>query len=356
MRRSRPHWFMGGVGLVALLVALAAGCGQATPAPSGGQQSGTSQAALPQVNWVFQTSETTINNPFSVEYVEMTRQIGAKTNGKFNVRLLVAKEIGIDRSEFPQALAKGTIDSAWLYTSEMSGVYPFLGVFDLPYLTTDQTSVFKVDEAVRPMYDEATKSAGYIAIPNGMFAWFPQDILMRDPIPNLADLKGIKIRTWRAADSELIKALGGEPVSMPIAEAYTAMQRGVMSGLNTGPQAMLENSMYESAKYYYSVRLEPGGAWPSVNKAKWDALPADYQKVFQEEVVAATKRIRDKYDKEVDKQKQALADKGVKINEPSKTDIDAWRKAAQTYWGQWAAKDPKNKQALDLANKAIGLQ
>ena len=67
-------------------------------------------ASLPQVNWVLQTSETTITNPFSIEYVEMTRRIGARTEGKFNIRILVAKEIGIDRDEFPQALARGTLD------------------------------------------------------------------------------------------------------------------------------------------------------------------------------------------------------------------------------------------------------
>jgi len=319
------------------------------------QPVGAAAGSLPQVNWVLQTSETTITNPFSIEYVEMTRRIGARTDGKFNVRMLVAKEIGIDRDEFPQALARGTIDMAWLYSPVMSGVYSFLGVFDLPYLTTDQDSVFKVNEAVWPMLSEATKDAGYVFVPNGLFAWLPQDILMKDKVADLGNLQGLKVRVWRAADATLIKALGGEPVYMPIAEVYLAMQRGVVQGLNTGPQAMVENSMWEIGKYYYAVRLEPGCAWTAVNQKKWDGLPGEYKKVLQEEVAAATKRIRDKYDKEVNKQKAALSDKGIIINEPSKAEIDAWRKAAQSIWNPWAEKAAKNKQALDLAKKALGL-
>jgi TRAP-type C4-dicarboxylate transport system substrate-binding protein len=132
------------------------------------------------------------------------------------------------------------------------------------------------------------------------------------------------------------------------------MQRGVVQGLNTGPQAMVENSMWEIGKYYYAVRLEPSCAWTAVNKKKWDALPEEYKKVLQEEVAAATKRIRDKYDKEVNKQKATLADKGIIINEPSKAEIDAWRKAAQSIWNPWAEKNPKNKEALDLSRKALG--
>lgn len=311
-------------------------------------------ASLPQVNWVFQTSETTITNPFSIEYVEMTRKIGARTDGKFNIRLLVAKEIGIDRDEFPQALARGTIDMAWLYSPVMSGVFSFLGVFDLPYLTTDQDSVFKVNNAVWPMLMEATKDAGYLIFSNGLHAWPPQDLLAKDRIADLANLRGLKIRVWRAPDATLIKALGGEPVYMPIAEVYLAMQRGVVQALNTGPQAMVENSMWEIGKYYYAIRLEPGCSWTAVNKKKWEDLPEEYKKVLNEEVAAATKRIREKYDKEVNRQKGILKDKGVVIIEPSKREIDAWRKAAQSIWNSWAEKNPKNKQALELALKALG--
>ena len=318
------------------------------------QTAAAAAASLPQVNWVLQTSETTITNPFSIEYVEMTRRIGARTEGKFNIRLLVAKEIGIDRDEFPQALARGTLDMAWLYSPVMSGVYSFLGVFDLPYLTTDQDSVFKVNEAIWPMLSEATKDAGYIFVPNGLFAWLPQDILTKDKVADLGNLRGLKLRVWRAADATLIKALGGEPVYMPVAEVYLAMQRGVVQGLNTGPQAMVENSMWEIGKYYYAVRLEPSCAWTAVNKKKWDALPEEYKQVLQEEVAAATKRIRDKYDKEVNKQKAALSDKGIIINEPSKAEIDAWRKAAQSIWNPWAEKNPKNKEALDISRKVLG--
>ncbi len=164
---------------------------------------------LPQVNWVLQTSETTVTNPFSVEYVKMTHRILDRTDGKFKVRILVAKEIGIDRNEFPQALARGTIDMAWLYTPVMSSVYSFLGVFDLPYLTTDQDSVFKVNNVIWPMLAEATKDAGYVFMPDGLIAWFPQDILMKDKVADLGNLRGLKVRVWRIPDAALIKALGG---------------------------------------------------------------------------------------------------------------------------------------------------
>lgn len=350
MRKNKLLKVIAGFGLTVFLLSLIAGCAQPAPAPA----PAPTAAEPPQVNWVIQTSETTNTNPYNVELVEMVRQVGARTNGKFNIRVLLAKEIGIDRGEFPDALAKGAIDMAWLYTPVMSGIYSFLGVFDLPYLTTDQTSAFKVEAATRPMFEEAVKGAGYMILPNGFHAWLPQDLLARNPIPNLADLSGLKIRVWRAPDADLIQALGGEPVYMPISEVYTSMQRGVVDALNTGPQAMVENSMWEIGKAYYAIRLEPSGSWTAVNDTKWANLPAEYKTILQEEVANYQQRIMAKYDKEADKQKQTLADKGITINEPKDAEVKAWRDAARAIWDTWAAKDPKNKQALDIATKALG--
>ena len=316
---------------------------------------GPTFAESPKVDWVFQTSETTLTNPFTKEVVVMASKVSERTDKKFNIRVLVAKEIGIDRNEFPDALATGAIDMAWLLSPVMSGIYSFLGVFDLPNLTTDQASAIKVDEAVQPMLADAVKDAGYKILPNGLFAWLPQDLLAREPIPNLADLKGLKIRVWRAPDAELINTLGGEAIYMPITEVYTSMQRGVVDALNTGPQAMVENSMWEVGKYYYAIRLEPGVTWTAVNEKKWENLPAEYKTILLEELADCQKRIMDSYDKEVGRQKQILADKGITINEPSEAEIKAWVEASRSLWDTWAAKDPKNKEALEGATKALGL-
>lgn len=354
MKSKRLFKLVLGIALAALLVPLIVSC--AAPAPAPAPKPAPAPAELPSVSWVLQTSETSLTgNPFSAELVETLRRITARTGGKFTIRQLIAKEIGIDRDEFPTALAKGTIDLAWLYTPVMSGIYSFLGVFDLPYLTTDQYTVFKAYETLKPMIDEAIKGSGYTVVPPGIFhAWLPQDLLSRDRIANLADLKGLKVRIWRALDAELIKALGGEPVYMPIAEVYTAMQRGVVQALNTGPQAMVENSLFEAGKNYYAVRLEPGGAWTCVNDKKWEALPNEYKTVLMEEMVAGMKKIQGWYDKEADKWKLLLVVKGVTVNEPTKAEMDVWRSKGRVIWDSWAAKAPKNKQALDLVTKALG--
>ena len=339
--------------LVALLAPLAVGCKAEAPAPA--PTPAPAPEGPPQVNWVLQTSEPSLEGPFVIEFVEMSRRIANRTDGKFNVRVVLAKELGIDRDEFPQALSEGTVDMAWLYTSVLGGIYPFVGVFNLPYLATDQHSTFVVEEAIRDMLATSMEGSGYMIVPpTQFFAWLPQDILSREAIPDLADLSGLKVRVWRDLDGDLIRALGGEPVYMPIAEVYTAMQRGVVDALNTGPQAMASMSMWEIGKYYYAVRLEPGGAWNCVNTDKWMSLPPEYQTALMEEGIAAQTRIQEKYDGLADAEKAKLVANGIEINEPSQAEIDAWRNAAKAIWDNWAVENPSNKQALDLCKQALG--
>ena len=132
------------------------------------------------------------------------------------------------------------------------------------------------------------------------------------------------------------------------------MQRGVVQALNTGPQAMVENSMWEIGKHYYAIRLEPGGAWTCTNDSRWSELPTEYQAVLMEEGVNYVEKIQGWYDTEADKQKARLAEKGITIHEPTKAEMDAWRNAAQPIWNNFAQQNPKNKQALDLVKKALG--
>ncbi|NQU71474.1 MAG: hypothetical protein HQ514_13050, partial [Rhodospirillales bacterium] len=54
----------------------------------------------------------------------------------------------------------------------------------------------------------------------------PYHLFTQRPVRNLADIKGMKIRAGGGNHSKIIGALGATQVSMPLASAYTAMQRG----------------------------------------------------------------------------------------------------------------------------------
>jgi TRAP-type C4-dicarboxylate transport system substrate-binding protein len=69
------------------------------------------------------------------------------------------------------------------------------------------------------------------------------------PVKSLADLKGMKIRTPGGLQTSYIKALGAEPVFMPLGDVYLALETGTIDGLVTCPPLVLAFKLFEVAKY-----------------------------------------------------------------------------------------------------------
>ena len=58
-------------------------------------------------------------------------------------------------------------------------------------------------------------------------------IFLRKPIKKLDDIKGLKIRVFPAI-APAVKALGANPIVLPMPAIYTSMERGVVKGFVTG--------------------------------------------------------------------------------------------------------------------------
>ena len=176
---------------------------------------------------------------------------------------------------------------------------------------------------------------------------------LRRPLSPEGDWKGRKIRGVISYHG-VIRALGGEPVVLPMGEVYAGLERGVMDG-SCGPAAgMLALKHYEVAKY----RVEPTFGLVNVifaiNSNRWKALPEQSQKWLLEagqrsEVEAA--RVGDEI---VAEERAKLAEHGVQVarlsDDKGKMIQDVWRAS------QWEIAEKScgeaAKQLRELALKA----
>src|SRR5690606_36387605 len=80
-----------------------------------------------------------------------------------------------------------------------------------------------------------------------------------------------------------LAAFGAEGVTMPMVETYPALERGVVDGVIAPYEALKSLSFAEVIKFY-SELPHARGAYPSraMNQQVWDSLPADIQKVFDD--------------------------------------------------------------------------
>jgi TRAP-type mannitol/chloroaromatic compound transport system substrate-binding protein len=81
---------------------------------------------------------------------------------------------------------------------------------------------------------------------------------------------------------EVLKRAGGTPVSLPGGEIFPSLQSGAIDATEwVGPYNDLAFGLHKAAKYYYYPGWhEPGTTLESfINKAAYDALPADLQSI-----------------------------------------------------------------------------
>lgn len=132
------------------------------------------------------------------------------------------------------------------------------------------------------MWEELYAPFNMLPIPSGntgvqMGGWFNKEINTID------DLKGLKMRIPGLGGQVLGKA-GGAAVQVAGGEIYTNLERGVIDATEwISPFHDYKLGFHKIAKYYYYPGWHEAGTVleTTVNKAKFDALPADLQVIIR---------------------------------------------------------------------------
>src|SRR6201987_5538355 len=146
----------------------------------------------------------------------------------------------------------GVIDLMVSGSSISANLVPLVGTFDLGYLFTSyqqQTKAFDAG-AARPIEDALLKGAN-IRIIAWAYNFGARSVLSKKPVKTPDDLAGLKIRTLpNPIITECLRLMGAAATPLAFGEIYTALQAGVLDGLEHDPPTILASKFYETAKNY----------------------------------------------------------------------------------------------------------
>jgi TRAP-type C4-dicarboxylate transport system substrate-binding protein len=146
----------------------------------------------------------------------------------------------------------GVVDMMVSGTSIAANLVPLVGVFDLGYLCTSfplQTRALDAG-AAKPIEAALLKGAN-IRLIGWAYNFGARSVLARKPVHEPADLAGLKIRTLpNPIITECLRLMGAAATPLAFGEIYTALQAGVLDGLEHDPPTILASKFYETAKQY----------------------------------------------------------------------------------------------------------
>jgi TRAP-type C4-dicarboxylate transport system substrate-binding protein len=114
-----------------------------------------------------------------------------------------------------------------------------------------------------------------------LFTCPPANIMTKAPVKSLADLKGMELRVSGTA-ADIIKLLGGIPIAMPQSDTPEALQKGTVKG-HVSSMEVLKDFNYAAYTANATIaNLFVVSFGVVMNKDKWNALPQDVKKLFED--------------------------------------------------------------------------
>jgi len=207
--------------------------------------------------------------------------IGELSGGRIDVKVYGANEL-VPPFEIFDAVSRGTAEmghGASYYWKGKSEAAQFFAA--VPFgLTAQEMNGWLYHGGGMDLWQEIYAEFGLVptaAANTGvqMGGWFNKQI------NSLDDLKGLKMRI-PGLGGEVLKRLGGTPVSLPGGEIFTSLKSGNIDATEwVGPYNDLAFGLYKAAKhYYYPGWHEPGTTLECfINREAYSALPRDLQAI-----------------------------------------------------------------------------
>src|ERR1700704_3514524 len=146
----------------------------------------------------------------------------------------------------------GVIDLMVSGSSISANLVPLVGTFDLGYLFKSfpqQTKAFDAG-AAKPI-EEALLKGTNIRVIGWAYNFGSRSVLARKAVKTPEDLAGLKIRTLpNPIITECLRLMGAAATPLAFGEIYTALQAGVLDGLEHDPPTIVASKFYETSKFY----------------------------------------------------------------------------------------------------------
>ncbi|MDY7019027.1 MAG: TRAP transporter substrate-binding protein [Chloroflexota bacterium] len=189
------------------------------------------------------------------------------------------------QKEEPHAVASGAVEMHSFASYAYMGVAPAcsIGIIFGMWKSMDQWLPFWNDPNGGGIIKKQLNEAGIHALDATCSSQiYIADTNARRPLPTIPSHDGLKFRCPPALEP-WGRALHTDPVSISIAEAFTAMQTGMVDGTHTGNIAIYSQNWWQVCPY--TTRYGPLWVWSVdlfANLKWWDSLPDDMRNLLEE--------------------------------------------------------------------------
>lgn len=288
---------------------------------------------------------TDLNNSGAAMWFEPFREAVQKnTGGDVAVQFFPNGQLGTEAAVLTQ-VKLGLVDISVGGSSIWSTVVPEVGMFDMGYLFQDWDQARQaLDGLAGQTMTRLLAQRAQVHVFGWGFSPGIRNVLAKSAVHNPAEMEGKKIRVLPVPYFvQTFKLMGAVPTPMAFGEVYTALQAGVIDGMEHDAPTILAGKYSEAAKQYVQTRhiLNPFNPLISERslarlspKLRDGVVAAGEEAVKQQRVLASQAE---------EKAMTALQSERVAVVD---CDRAAFRKAVTPLWHEYGTKYPEMQPVL----------
>jgi len=268
--------------------------------------------------------------------------VASKSNGRITTTTNYAGELGTQREQV-EMVRDGSLEVVTTLASGTAAYVPQLGLFEFPYIYKDEAHLVRVLDALEGEVSGLLAKHNFVAI-GGQNMGFRHMLNKKRPIETVADMKGLKMRGPNPVYVGMFNALGANGTTTDWSEIYSAVQTGVIDGLEASPDMLFSMKFHEAAPYMSKTNHIAACVYYMFRKNWLESLPDDLKKVVMESAKQAA-AFQNELDVKVQGESlQKMISQGLKVNEVK--DVGEFQKTLETFKQNYVKEKGPAWQAL----------
>ena len=254
-------------------------------------------------------------------------RVSAASGGRIDIELYPAGQL-LGIAEIYDGVRNGVADLGWGLPAAQPGRFPRLSLLELPFLfasaeeATHAAMTLQQDGVFDEEFGDVILLYLHTHAPAGIHT-------RTDPIVNVTDFDGQRIRFASATVRDLLAAFGAEPVGVPAPQVYENLENSVLDGVAFPYEAMKGLRLGEQVDYHSDVPLYVLPFYLVMNRQAFDSLPPDLQEVMLDSSgMDEALRVAASWDEEEGRGRAYVRALGNDIVTPTADQLAAWQARA----------------------------
>src|SRR5688500_2415860 len=227
------------------------------------------------------------DHPTSTGVKKFAELVAARSGGKITVKEFPASQLGNELQQ-QSAMQGGVQEMLVTCTTSLTGIVKKCGLLDFPFpFSNARQADAMVDGPLCKMISGKLAEKGVVVL--GFFdLGFRNVTNSKRPIAKAEDLDGLKLRVIpNPVFLETFKTFKANPVPMPFAELYPALENKTVDGQENPYAVILSSKFYEVNKYVSGTNHVYATNPVQISKRFWDKLSPAEQKLLQDAAIEA---------------------------------------------------------------------